>query len=1344
MSKFYIYSIFSCFILLFNLGSVYAQTELHPDKGIIGNSSTPIRCYTVEADSIRRAQDPSLPTLEEEENWLQEQIAIFKDQQNARVAQGQPKNTLLTLPIVFHVITSGTGATNVAASRIQAQVDQLNIDYRNLAGSTNAAAGDCEINFCLALRDPSDNVLTEPGINRVTTYGGGSQTQSTMDNTIKPATIWDPTKYINIWVVNLGGGLLGYAQFPSNSTLAGLNTNGGAATTDGVVILYTSLGSVASPNTAGGVYGLGRTLTHELGHYLGLRHIWGDGNCSATDYCADTPPAGAANYGCPTGTNSCTTDAFVDMIQNYMDYTDDGCMNILTNDQVTRVRTVLSVASRRATIASSDKCTPLTTNNPPVADFSANNVAPCIGATVTFTDASTNTPTSWSWSITPSTYIYTGGTSATSQNPKVIFNASGAYTIALTATNAYGSNTNTKTAYINPTTSISLPVTENFEGTTFPPTNWSLENADAGAVAWGTEGAKGLVRRTAAGNTGSASGCAGIEFFNYNTDTSQVDNIISVPINLAGASEPKLTFKRSYKYYTSTTAPTKYRDELKVYVSTDCGTTWGSALYFKKGVALATSGTSNATFSPAVEADWDIDTINLSAYIGQSIKVKFELGNRWGNNLYIDDVNIASSAAAVASVAITSSDTDNSICSGSSVTFTATATNGGTAPTYQWQVNGSNVGTNSSTLTTTSLTNGQVVTCIMTSNLSGVTGSPATSNGITTTVNTTPTTPTPASNSPICAGSAINLTTSTVSGATYSWTGPNGFTSSSQNPTLSASTTAMGGTYSLIVSANGCSSAAGTANVTVSNSVTPAVSSAVTAGSNPTCTGQAITFTATPTNGGTSPTYQWQVNGTNVGTNSPTFSSSSLTNGQVVTCIMSPNSSCASPSSATSTAITISVASSFVPGVQVSLSSGSNPSCSGEAITFDAAATNGGSTPTYQWQVNGNTVGTGPTYSSSSLANGSIVTCILTSSLSCASPATANSNSTTLSINQNVTPSVVSAITAGSNPSCTGQPVTFTATPTNGGTSPSYQWQVNGNNVGTNSPTYSSSSLTNGQVVTCVMTSNAACASPSTSTSSGIAMQISSVTPAVSTTITAGSNPICAGSPVSFSANATNGGTAPSYQWYVNGIAVSGATTTFYSSSNLVNGDVVTCSLTSNESCVTTSTVNSIGITMTVNQIPGTPVITQNGLVLTSSAPTGNQWYLNGVAIAGATSQSYTATQNGNYTVVVSNSGCTSPASANSIVSTVGINEAVNNGTSFVIYPNPNNGKFTVVFSTTEIMHYTITLHNAIGQVIYEEELKDFTGYFTKNFDVIDLGKGEYFLTIENSKHQRMEKVIVY
>ncbi len=180
----------------------------------------------------------------------------------------------------------------------------------------------------------------------------------------------------------------------------------------------------------------------------------------------------------------------------------------------------------------------------PVADFSADNTTPCIGATVNFTDMSSGVPTSWAWTFSPNTVTYTGGTSATSQNPKVIFNAAGAYTVTLVATNGSGSNTMTKTAYINPVSALSLPLVENFEGATFPPTNWSLQNADAPSIAWGTAGVKGLVRRTATGNTGSATGCAGIELFNYN-DTAQVDNLISSPISLVSASAPKLTFKRA-------------------------------------------------------------------------------------------------------------------------------------------------------------------------------------------------------------------------------------------------------------------------------------------------------------------------------------------------------------------------------------------------------------------------------------------------------------------------------------------------------------------------------------------------------------------------------------------------------------------------------------------------------------------------------------------------------------------------------------------------------------------------------------------------------------------------------
>src|SRR5690606_747264 len=152
------------------------------------------------------------------------------------------------IPIVFHVITSGAGATNVSAARIQAQLDQMNIDFRGLAGSSHPDNADVEIQFCLAKVDPSGNTMAEYGINRVTAYGAGPHSSSTVDNTIKPATIWNTNDYFNVWVANLSSGLLGWAQFPSGSGLSGIT--GGSANTDGVVVLYSTLGSVVSPGSA--------------------------------------------------------------------------------------------------------------------------------------------------------------------------------------------------------------------------------------------------------------------------------------------------------------------------------------------------------------------------------------------------------------------------------------------------------------------------------------------------------------------------------------------------------------------------------------------------------------------------------------------------------------------------------------------------------------------------------------------------------------------------------------------------------------------------------------------------------------------------------------------------------------------------------------------------------------------------------------------------------------------------------------------------------------------------------------------------------------------------------------
>ena len=250
----------------------------------------------------------------------------------------------------------------------------------------------------------------------------------------------------------------------------------------------------------------------------------------------------------------------------------------------------------------------------------------------------------------------------------------------------------------------------------------------------------------------------------------------------------------------------------------------------------------------------------------------------------------------------------------------------------------------------------------------------------------------------------------------------------------------------------------------------------VTSGSNPTCAGSNMTFTATTYNGGTAPAFQWKVDGVNVGTNSSTYTTSSLTVGQVVSCVMTSNLAGVTANPATSNSITISVAPAVTPAVSIAQTAGTNPTCPGVAVTFTATPANGGTTPSYQWQVNGANVGTNSNvYTSSTLANGAVVRCIMTSNAQCPTATTATSNTITIAITTSSTPTVsINSSVSGSI--CAGTPVTFTAT-VGGGSSPSYQWKVNGVNVGGNSNTYSSSSLTNGQVVTCQVTTAGSCPS---------------------------------------------------------------------------------------------------------------------------------------------------------------------------------------------------------------------------------------------------------------------------
>ena len=599
----------------------------------------------------------------------------------------------------------------------------------------------------------------------------------------------------------------------------------------------------------------------------------------------------------------------------------------------------------------------------------------------------------------------------------------------------------------------------------------------------------------------------------------------------------------------------------------------------------------------------------------------------------------AVATAPIASVAI--STPNQTVCAGSSVTFTATPTNGGTTPSYQWKINGTNAGTNSATFTTTALTNGQVVTCVMTSNLTGVTGSPATSNSLTMTVNPalTPSVSIATANQTVCAGTSVTFTATPTNGGTPSYQWKVGTTNVGTNSATYTTTTLTNGQVvsCVMTSTAACASpTTATSNsitMTVNPNVTPSVS--ISTPNQTVCTGASVTFTAAPTNGGT-PSYQWKIGTTNVGTNSPTFTTTTLTNGQVVTCVMTSTASCASPATATSNAITMTVTASVTPSI--SISTPTTTICSGASVTFTATATNGGAAPSYQWKVNGSNVGTNsPSFVTSSLTNGQVVTCVLTSNSTCASPLTVTSNSITITVGTQV-PTIT--IHAASTSVCAGAPDTFTAVITNGGTSPTFQWKVGTTNVGTNSSTFITSSLVTGSVVTCVLTSSSACASPTMATSAGITVTVNpTVVPTLA--ISARHDTICLGTADTFAAVGTHLGTAPAYQWQINGSNAGSGSPAFISSA-LTNGNTVKCIVTSNAACVSPATATSNTVTLVVHASP--PVtITPSGqlmlcagdsLHLTASGGTSYHWTTTD------TSSSIWVHQAGTYNVTGSNGSC--------------------------------------------------------------------------------------------------------
>lgn len=358
-------------ISLLTINNVIAQEKQHKDHSEERTPNGMIRCSTDEAEKMLRLQNPKRITPEQFEAWIAPLI------EKERIAQEVSSQTggIIYIPVVVHVIHNGDAYgvnENIRDEQVQSQMTVMTQDFRRMLGTpgynTSSVGADTQIEFVLAKVDPNGNPTN--GIDRVNlcrdnyNVGSSAQISALINADVKPITSWDPTQYMNMWSVNWdGSGLLGYAQFPDASGLGGINATGGAASTDGVVAGHSYFGSrtIFPTGTYGDTtYDKGRTMTHEVGHYLGLIHTF-QGGCGTAnnnisgDYCSDTPGVAAPNYGCPTGLDSCTSVTGLDMIENYMDYTDDACMNIFTIVQKNRITAVMNNSPRRSTLKTSVK-----------------------------------------------------------------------------------------------------------------------------------------------------------------------------------------------------------------------------------------------------------------------------------------------------------------------------------------------------------------------------------------------------------------------------------------------------------------------------------------------------------------------------------------------------------------------------------------------------------------------------------------------------------------------------------------------------------------------------------------------------------------------------------------------------------------------------------------------------------------------------------------------------------------------------------------------------------------------------------------------------------------------------
>lgn len=541
------------------------------------------------------------------------------------------KGVVYTIPVVFHVLHQ-YGVENISREQIEDCLFIMNRDYRlqntdanNVVSTFQGMPADAEIEFAFATIAPDGSCFN--GITRTAdamSYQGDQgwdQVQAIVDGNDVYQGIWPGDEYLNIFVCGEIGGAAGYTTTPS--------TWNGTSMTNGIWVLHNYVGSIGTANSS-----RSRTMTHEVGHWLNLSHLWGgtnnpglSSNCSSDDGVADTPNTEGWTSCNLSGT---TCDGNLDNVENYMEYS--YCSKMFTPGQVTRMRTAInSSVGGRNNVWKASNLSAVGANAAPIlckAEFQADQFEICEGDVVTFEDLSYSNVSNWNWT-------FNGGTpsSSTSQNPAITYNTAGTYAVTLTVGDGTGSVSETKNGYITvrPATGAAAPIVEGFESiSSIPSTDWFVENPDNGNT-WAVT--------TAA----AASGSKSIRVVNNAANEGNKDDFISNTIDLSSATDVELSFKYAFRKRNDSNT-----DKISVWASGDCGKTWALRKNISTLSLSTGSNTNSSGWSPS-SGEWtEVVITNISStYWTSSFRFKIQFQSGGGNNVYVDDINLTSGPTSI-------------------------------------------------------------------------------------------------------------------------------------------------------------------------------------------------------------------------------------------------------------------------------------------------------------------------------------------------------------------------------------------------------------------------------------------------------------------------------------------------------------------------------------------------------------------------------------------------------------------------------------------------------------------------------------------------------------------------